>query len=60
MTEQGTRVHCTKINMHGKSHAAVHIFKLKECCIVVSAGWQLTISAFSPAEVQFDIAEREQ
>jgi hypothetical protein len=28
--------------------------------IVVSAGWQLTINAFSPAEVQFDIAEREQ
>jgi hypothetical protein len=26
----------------------------------VSAGWQLTINAFSPAEVQFDIAEREQ
>jgi hypothetical protein len=27
---------------------------------VVSAGWQQTINAFSPAEVQFNIAEREQ
>jgi hypothetical protein len=27
---------------------------------VVSAGWQLTINAFSPAELLFDIAERKQ
>jgi hypothetical protein len=29
-------------------------------CSVVSAGWQLTINAFSPAGVQFDIAKWEQ
>jgi hypothetical protein len=28
--------------------------------VVVSAGWQLTIKAFSPTEVQFDIAKQEQ
>jgi hypothetical protein len=27
---------------------------------VVSAGWQLTINAFPPGQVQFGIAEREQ
>ena len=27
---------------------------------VLSAGWQLAINAFSPKQVQFNVAEREQ
>jgi len=38
------------------------VFFIQQDClsVVVSAGWQQTINAFSHAEVQFDIVEREQ